>query len=85
MGQKARSRLDTPRARRGPIPKPGPHLEMPVGLGQSVEDFHRLIESWIVPQLVRAFVAETFSEWQFESEIFEATQMLSKPDRGQET
>lgn len=81
MDQKARSRLDTLRSKRGPKPNPGPLLEMPVGLGQSVEDFHRLIESWIVPQLIRAFIAETFSEWQFESETLEASQMLSKPDR----
>jgi hypothetical protein len=33
-------------------------LELPNGLGLSDEDLKQLIDHWIVPQLVRIFVAE---------------------------
>lgn len=66
--------------------KPGPpgrernrvHLELPNGLGQSEEDLHRLIENWIVPQLIRAFVAEINFERQVEIVMPDTHERLSK-------
>jgi hypothetical protein len=41
---------------------PDVRIESPYGLGQADEDIQKLIENWIVPQLIRVFLAETSSQ-----------------------